>query len=160
MRTRSRSLARLAHLAARPCCRLVVVVVLRTPPAELSDGRGCASRPTAHFDRHELGGALDSTRVAAWRTETGRKSFSEADSKNLREYIVSSIFQTTGKRQLVFPGFTSPPPSLQIPRCVSFWVRSEERRKRKKGEGIYIADTSKPPPFDSCSEMNPRDELT
>ena len=34
--------------------------------------RRCASRPTARFDRHELGGALDSTRVA-WRTRQNRK---------------------------------------------------------------------------------------
>ena len=45
-RTRSRSLARLAQLAARPCCRLVVVVVLRTPPAELSDA---AVRPDQRY---------------------------------------------------------------------------------------------------------------
>ena len=61
-RTRSRSLARLAQLAARPCCRLVVVVVLRTPPAELSDA---AVRPD---QRHAK---IATSSAALWTHEGG-----------------------------------------------------------------------------------------
>ena len=110
-----RSLARLAQLAARPCCRLVVVVVLRTPPAELSDA---AVRPETNDtlrSRHELGGALDSKKVASGMAHRNGilvfSSFQLVVVRWSRLFFQSPASQNLGKYWLV-TDFNSPHPTL------------------------------------------------